>query len=757
MRLLSIKVILYSLSIFLLGCQNKSSNTAWKSYSGDASIEAKVDSLLSLMTIEEKIGQLTQFSGQGTVTGPQINDDFKEYMDKGQVGSMFNVVGAKGLRQLQEHALKHSRLKIPILFAADVIHGFKTTFPMPLAESCSWDLELMEKSARISAIEATAAGLCWTFAPMIDISRDPRWGRVMESAGEDVYFTNLVAAAKVKGYQGISSYKDFSDPHTMLACAKHFVGYGAGLAGRDYHSVDMSDRTLRETYLPPFKSAVDNGVATFMTSFNTLNGVPATGNKYIFKDILRDEWNFKGGVVTDYTAINELVPHGYAQDLKEAANKALNAGIDMDMNGAAFIQHLKTLLDEGKVTEEQINVAASRMLELKFLLGLFDDPFKYLDEKREKENTMKPEFLAEALKNAERSIVLLKNEKVLPLASTTSKRVALIGPMIKERRSLNGEWAIQGDRRLSTTVYEGLTEKYKNAKFTYAQGATLTGDVDRKEINKAVAVAKNSDLVIMALGEDFNWSGEAASRTDIQIPLAQKELLRAVKKTGKKIVLVLLNGRPLDLSWEDENVDAIVEAWYPGIKAGDAIANILSGDYNPSAKLTMTFPRNVGQIPIYYNTLNTGRPHDHSDPKDYTSFYLDVPNSPLYPFGYGLSYSTFKYHDAKLSNTTLSANGKVTASIKVTNESDVDGEEIVQLYIQDVAASVAQPIKSLKGFEKLSIQKGQTIDVQFEITPEMLAILDIDMNKVTEEGKFNIWIAPHAEYDGNLMQLNYTE
>ncbi|WP_281615978.1 beta-glucosidase BglX [Flammeovirga sp. SubArs3] len=729
----------------LLSCEQKKKDFDWESYSQDPLIEGKVDSVLSLMTLEEKIGQMTQFSGHGTLTGPQINDDFKEYLEKGQVGSMFNVFGAEGLRKLQEQAMKHSRLQIPILFAADVVHGYKTTFPMPLAESCSWDLDLMEKSARIAAIEATSAGISWTFAPMIDIARDPRWGRVMEGAGEDVFLGKEIAKARVNGFQGIKSYKDFSEMHTMLACAKHFIGYGAAEAGRDYNAVDVSDRVLRETYLPPFKTSVENKVATFMTSFNTVSGVPATGNKYLFKDILRGEWDFKGMVVTDYTAINEMIPHGYAEDLKQAAEKALNAVIDMDMNGAAYIQNLKKLVDEGAVTEGQIDVAVARILELKFLLGLFEDPYRYMNTKREAENTMKEEFLVEALKGAERSIVLLKNEKeLLPLAENTNKRVGLIGPMIKDRKSLNGEWAIQGDRSKSVTVYEGVTNLFSNAKFSYAKGADLMGGSDAKEIQKAVRVAQKSDIVFLALGEDFNWSGEAASRTDIRIPKAQRELMHAIKKTGKPIVLILLNGRPLDLSWEDQNVDAIVEAWYLGIKTGDAIANVLAGKYNPSAKLTMTFPRNVGQVPIYYNALNTGRPFDQNNPQDYKSFYLDVENSPLYPFGYGLSYTSFEYVDMQLSTDELKEGGTIQASVTVKNTGKYDGEEVVQLYTQDIFASVAQPVKQLKGFQKIKLKKGESKKVIFDITPDMLSILDINKNIVTEEGKFKVWIAPNS-------------
>ncbi|AZQ64969.1 beta-glucosidase BglX [Flammeovirga pectinis] len=758
--------ILYSISIFiafqflLLSCNEKDSSLSnWKSYSGDKEIEQKVDSVLSLMTLEEKIGQMTQFSGHGTLTGPQINDDFKQYLEKGLVGSMFNVFGSEGLIKLQKQAMEHSRLHIPILFAADVIHGYETTFPIPLAESCSWDLELMKRSARISAIEATAAGISWTFAPMVDIARDPRWGRALEGAGEDVFLSTQVAVARVQGFQGINSYKDFSKNNTMLACTKHFAAYGAALAGRDYNSVDISDRTLRDTYLPPFHATVDAGVATFMTAFNTLNGVPSTGNKYLFSDILRGEWDFRGAVVTDYTAINEMIPHGFAKDLKQASELAVNAGIDMDMNGAAFIQNLKELVEEGKVKESTINNATARILELKFMLGLFDDPYRYMNQEREDALLSAPEHLEEALKNAERSIVLLKNDKgVLPLKTSKRKRVALIGPMIKERNSLNGEWAIKGKREKSVTLFEGIKNKYKNSSvtFQYAKGASLMGDANSKEAREAVKLAYKSDVLVVALGEEYNWSGEAASRSDITIPKAQKELLKALKKTGKPIILVLLNGRPLDLSWEDENIEAIVEAWYPGTRAGDAVANVLSGGYNPSAKLTMTFPRNVGQVPIYYNALNTGRPFDQNNPQDYKSFYLDVANTPLYPFGYGLSYSEFTYSNLKLSKKKFKHGETITASIDVKNVSNVDGEEIVQLYLQDVFASVAQPVKNLKGFKKIALKKGETKTVSFTITEELLKIIDIDSKYTAEVGEFNLWIGKSSNDSKQQTKFTYS-
>ncbi|WP_010664649.1 beta-glucosidase BglX [Marinilabilia salmonicolor] len=744
----------------------------WKSYSGDPVIERKVDSVLNLMTLEEKIGQMNQYSGNFATTGEVADTKSGEYLKKGMIGSTFNVFGADHLRMLQEQNLKHSRLKIPMLFAADVIHGLETTFPIPLAEACSWDLELMEKSARIAAEEATASGVAWNFAPMIDIGRDPRWGRVMEGAGEDVYLATQVARARVIGFQGIEDYTDLSQSNTMMATSKHFVGYGAALAGRDYQSVDMSERELHETFLPPFKATVDEGVASFMTAFNDLNGVPCTGNQYLFKEILRDRWGFGGMVVTDYTAIMEMVAHGFAKDLKHAAELAIDAGIDMDMISEAFVTHLKELVEEGDVSEEQIDVAVSRILEMKFLLGLFDDPFRYFDAERQQEVVMNPEHLKTAREAAQRSIVLLKNEgNVLPLDKNTSKRVALIGPFVKERESLNGEWAIKGDRNKSVTLLEGLEEKYDGSRveFTYAQGTTLplidrstqkvsvTEVPDRRGFAEAVNVARNSDVIMVAMGENYHWSGEAASRTDITLPGNQRELLKELKKTGKPIVLVLFNGRPLDLSWEEENVDAIVEAWYPGMMSGHAVADILSGDYNPSAKLVMTFPRNVGQIPIFYNMKNTGRPFDAEHPADYRSSYIDSPNTPLFPFGYGLSYTTFEYANAKISSDKFQSGSSLTASVEVTNTGDLDGEEVVQLYLRDRVGSVVRPVKELKGFEKIHLKAGETKTVEFSIDEEMLKMYNIDMEWVAEPGEFDLWIATSSADESNHLEFSLVE
>lgn len=733
------------------------SSKSWKSYSGDKNVERRVDSVLSLMTLEEKIGQMTQFSADWDITGPVMNNNFEPYLKKGLVGSIFNAVSVDGVRKLQEMALAESRLKIPVLFGYDVVHGYKTIFPMPLAESCSWDLELMKKTAQIAAEEAAAEGLQWTFAPMVDITRDARWGRVMEGAGEDVYLGSLIAEAKVKGFQG-EGVADLKNINTVLACAKHFAAYGAAEAGRDYNTTDMSDRTLREIYFPPFEAAHKAGVATFMTAFNEIGGVPCTASKYLYTDVLRDEWNFNGLVVTDYTAINELVPHGVARDDAQAAELAANAGVDMDMTGGVYIKHLMKLVEEGKVSEATIDNAVRRVLEMKFLLGLFDDPYRYLDNEREKNTIMKPEFLQVAREAAAGSMVLLKNDDgYFPIDRTKARTIALIGPMIKEQNSLNGEWAGRGVRGQSVTLYTGLMEKYKDSavKFVYAEGCDLTTG-NEAGFAQALSAARSADVVLVAMGEDFNWSGEAACRSDIKLPGAQQQLLKELKKTGKPIGLVLVNGRPLDLSWEAENVDAILEAWYPGTMAGHAMADIIAGDYNPSGKLTMSFPRNVGQLPLYYNHKNTGRPIDPKNPKvDYRSFYLDVPNTPLYPFGYGLSYTSFEIRNMKLDKEVLKGGEALKVTAEVANTGNYDGEQVVQLYIRDLAGSVTRPVKELKGFEKVTLKKGETKTVQFEITPEMLAFYDINMDFKAEEGDFKVWIAADSADETNEAGFSY--
>lgn len=737
----------------------KASAGEWKSFSGDKQIEQRVDSVLQLMTLDEKIGQMAQFSCNWDVTGPIMADDFEPYLRKGLVGSIFNAYTVDGVRKLQEMALAESRLKIPVLFGYDVIHGFRTIFPMPLAEASSWDLELMKESAAIAAEEASAEGIHWTFAPMVDIARDARWGRVMEGAGEDPYLGSLIAKARVEGFQGGKDWQSLKNLNTVLACCKHFAAYGAAEAGRDYNSAELSLNTLMNFYMPPYQAANEAGVATYMASFNEIGGVPSTASKFLFTDLLRNEWGFKGFVVTDYTGINELVPHGVAKDEKEAGELAVNAGIDMDMTGAVFSKYMKKSVEEGKVTEETIDDAVRRILEMKFLLGLFDDPYRYLDKEREKNTRMKPEFLQAARETAARSIVLLKNEKnFFPITKTKPLTVALIGPMVKDKINQNGEWAGKGDREQSVSLFEGLTKKYTGTKvkFIYAVGCDLTTD-NRQGFTEAIATALRADVVLVAMGEDFNWSGEAASRTNIKLPGVQQELLKELKKTGKPVGIVLMNGRPLDLSWEDANVDAIMEAWYLGTMAGHGLADVIAGDYNPSGRLTMSFPRTVGQLPLYYNHKNTGRPLPANDPKmDYKSSYLDMANTPLYPFGYGLSYTSFAIRNMKLDKNKIGKGETITVTADVANIGKADGATVAQLYIRDLVGSVTRPVKELKGFNKIMLKAGEEKPVSFTITEAELAFYGLDMKKKAEAGDFTVWVGANSADESNQSSFVYT-
>ena len=739
-----------------LACSSPSGSSKWQSFSGDKNIERKVDSVLALMTLEEKIGQMSQFSANWDITGPVMPDDFQPYLEKGLVGSVFNAVTVPGVRKMQEIAVKKTRLGIPILFGYDVIHGYKTIFPMPLGEACSWDLELMKKTAAIAAEEAAADGIKWTFAPMVDITRDPRWGRVMEGAGEDPFLGSAIAKARVEGFQGGSDWHSLSKTNTVLACVKHFAAYGASESGRDYNTAELSQHTLWNAYLPPYKAAIDAGVGSVMASFNEVNGIPATANKYLMTDVLRRQWGFKGFVVTDYTGINELVPHGIAEDEKHAAELAVNAGIDMDMTGSTFIKYLKKSVEEGKVSEAAIDNAVRHILELKFVLGLFDDPYKFLDENRAKNTIQKPEFMQVAREAVAGSVVLLKNQnQLLPIEPQTAKKVALIGAMMKDSINVNGEWQGRGDRNQSVSLYKGLKEVYKGSavQFSYAEGCTLTSNTP-ESIAKAVATAKAADMVLVALGEDFNWSGEAACLTDIRLKEAQRQLLAALKQTGKPIALVVFSGRPLALSWEDANVDAILQVWFPGTQSGYGIADVLSGAYNPSGRLVMTFPRNVGQIPIYYNQKATGRPADPANPDvDYHSKYEDSPLTPLYPFGYGLSYTTFAVKNAKLSSPTMAKGGKLTITAEVSNTGKRDGATVVQLYIRDRVGSVTRPVKELKGFERVVLKAGETKTVSFEITEELLSFYNAELKKVSEPGKFTVWVGQHSADNSNEMSF----
>ncbi|WP_074409762.1 MULTISPECIES: glycoside hydrolase family 3 N-terminal domain-containing protein [Aquimarina] len=730
-------LLIISLGVFCFSCKNKIKSPGLSGQ--DTQIEHKIDSLMALMTLEEKIGQTVLYSSGADVTGPVLDKNYVEYLKKGQVGAIFNATGSAYTRKLQKIAVEETRLGIPLLFGYDVIHGYKTIFPIPMGEASSWDLELMEKSARIAAIEASVEGLHWTFAPMVDIARDPRWGRISEGAGEDTYLGSLIAKARVKGFQG----NDLSNKNTILACAKHYAAYGAAQAGRDYHTVDMSMNTLRNVYLPPFKAALDAGAATFMTSFNELNGIPATGNTFLLDQVLRKEWGFNGFVVTDYTSINEMVPHGYAEDLKHAGELAMNAGVDMDMQGGVYKNYMKQSIQEGKIEESRLNKAVKDILRLKYKLGLFEDPYKYCNEEQEAKVILNDNHLEAARDAARKSIVLLKNkDEVLPLHK--EKKIALIGPLANDEFHIIGNWAAHGNREgVAVSVKEAL--EAKESLFTYAKGCEVV-EGDTSNFAEAVKTAQNADVVVMVMGELENMSGEAASRTSIKLPGHQQELIAEIKKTGKPIVLVLLNGRPLDLSWENETVDAIVEAWFPGTSGGHAITDVLFGDYNPSGKLTVTFPRNIGQIPVFYNMKNTGRPVDleGANPR-FVSRYLDVDNSPLFPFGYGLSYTTFKYSDVTLDSNVLTPNSKIKITASITNTGNYDGEEIAQLYIKDRFGSITRPVKELKGFKKVFLKKGETKTIEFILTANDLKFYDSTINFVNEKGDYDLFVGGSSD------------
>ena len=749
----SIISLMGTLAMMLLASCGSPSTGSWVSYSGDRQVERRVDSVLQLMTLEEKIGQMTQFSANWSITGPVMSDDFKPYLEKGLIGSIFNATSVEGIRRMQQIAVDSTRLGIPILFGQDVIHGYKTIFPIPLAEACSWDLEMMRRTAEIAAIEAASDGINWTFAPMVDIGRDARWGRVMEGAGEDPYLGSRVAEARVAGFQGGVDGKALGEVHTLLATGKHLAAYGAAEAGRDYHTAELSEHTLRNVYLPPYEAAAKAGVGTFMASFNEINGVPATGDRWLMTDILRGEWGFRGFVVSDYTGVNELVPHGFAEDEQHAAELAVHAGIDMDMTGATFIKHLTQSVEEGKVPEQTIDNAARRILEMKFLLGLFDDPYRYLNEERARKNSMTPEFMETARKAVAASVVLLKNEdNLLPIPKEKAVTLALVGPLMNDSINLNGEWAGLGDRNKSVPILKGLTEKYKDSavKLIYAEGSSID-ETTPARIVEAVSAARRADIVVAAVGESYHWSGEAAVRTDIRLPEAQRQLLEALKETGKPIVLVNLSGRPLDLSREEEEMDAILQAWFPGTQGGHGIADVIAGDYNPSARLVMSFPRNVGQLPIYYNRKNTGRPVDLNDERvDYKSNYLDSSITPLYPFGYGLSYTTYVISDLALDKSSMKAvDDRITVTATVQNSGEREGEMVVQLYVRDLVGSVTRPVKELKGFQKIALKAGESRQVTFELRAEELAFYGIDMKKKTEPGSYKLWVAQNSDDNGN--------
>lgn len=707
----------------------------------DKKIEKRVDSLLKLMTLEEKVGQLNQYSGR-EVTGPlsekktnQLND-----LKSGWVGSMLNVRGVKDTREIQSVALQ-SRLKIPLLFGLDVIHGYKTVFPIPLAEAASWDLELMQQSAHIAAKEAAAAGIHWTFAPMVDIGRDPRWGRVMEGAGEDTYLGSLIAAARVRGFQG----EKLGNTDAVMACAKHFAAYGAAIAGRDYNAVDMSDHQLWETYLPPFKSAVDANVATFMNSFNTLNGIPATGNSYLQRDILKGKWNYKGFVVSDWGSIGEMITHGFAANDTEAALKAITAGSDMDMESRAYKTSLVNLVQTGKVEVKLLDEAVRRILYKKFELGLFDNPYKFSDVAREEQvlTNMQQQHQAFAREVARRSIVLLKNNnQTLPL-SGNKKTLAVIGPLVKAKRDMDGSWTVSSDSSLIISLWEGLNNIAAD-QMLYAKGCDINSN-SMEGFAEAINIAKQSDVVIMALGESWDMSGEAKSRTDISIPGKQTELFHAVKATGKPVIVVLMGGRPMVFNEIADNADAIVLAWWLGNQAGTAITDVLYGYYNPSGKLPVTFPRNAGQIPISYASYNTGRPVKNDKDTRYKSAYIDAPNSPRYTFGHGLSYTTFTYGNLVVNKTKINSADSIRISFTLTNSGKVAGEEIVQLYLRDRVSSVVRPVMELKDFKKVLLDKGESKPVSFIINKEKLSFYNGQLKWVAEPGEFDIMIGSSSD------------
>lgn len=740
----------------------KKTNSFASTPSKNNAIERKVDSVLRLMTLEEKVGQMNQYNGFWDVTGPTPAEGQAalkyENLKKGLVGSMLNVKGVKDTRALQKIAVEQTRLGIPLLFGFDVIHGYKTISPIPLAEAASWDMEAMRRSAEIAAAEAAASGLHWTFAPMVDISRDARWGRVMEGAGEDPYLGSQIAIARVKGFQG-DHFTEFS----VAACTKHFAGYAFAESGRDYNTVDISDNTLHNIILPPFKATIEAGVKTFMNSFNELEGIPATGNAYLQRELLKKEWNFDGFVVSDWGSLAEMIPHGYAKDLKQATEFAANAGSDMDMESYGYVTYLAGLVKEGKVSEAHINDAVRRILKLKFELGLFDNPYKYCDEAREKATIGKPEFQEGVLDMARKSIVLLKNDKELLPLRKAGQKIAVIGALANDKTSPLGSWRIGADDNTAISVLEGLA-KYSGNTITYEKGAdVVTGPTlfpkelninttDKSGFDKAVALAKKSDVVVMVLGEHGLHSGEGRSRSELDLPGVQQELLEAVYAVNPNIVLVLNNGRPLALPWADAHIPAIVEAWQLGTQSGNAIAQVLYGDYNPSGKLPMTFPRNVGQVPIYYNHKNTGRPSTNDPQSVFWSHYTDVSNTPLYPFGYGLSYAKFAYSDLKISAPSFSGDGKLTVTVKVKNTSNVTGKEVVQLYIRDLFASVTRPVKELKGFELTEIKAGETKTISFTIDQKLISFYTANKKWEAEPGDFKVMVGGSS---ATVLEANF--
>lgn len=717
-----------------------------------------IDQLMKKMTLEEKIGQLNLPVTGEITTGQAKSSDVAKRIRNGEVGGLFNLKGVERIREVQRQAVEESRLGIPLLFGMDVIHGYETIFPIPLGLSCTWDMKAIEESARIAAVEASADGISWTFSPMVDVSRDPRWGRVSEGNGEDPFLGAAIARAMIRGYQG----KDMSRNDEIMACVKHFALYGASEAGRDYNTVDMSRQRMFNEYMLPYQAAVEAGVGSVMASFNEVDGVPATGSKWLMTDVLRKQWGFDGFVVTDYTGINEMIDHGMG-DQQTVAALALNAGVDMDMVSDAFSGTLKKSVEEGKVSAATIDAACRRILEAKYKLGLFDDPYKYCDVNRPKKQIFTKEHRAIARKTASESFVLLKNEGVLPLSKKGT--IAVVGPLANTRSNMPGTWSVAAVLDNAPSLVEGLREVVGDrAKVVTAKGSNLIGDADyekratmfgrelhrdnrtdRELLDEALKVAAGADVIVAALGESSEMSGESSSRTNLEMPDVQRALLQELLKTGKPVVLVLFTGRPLVLTWEEEHVPAILNVWFGGSEAAYAISDVLFGDVNPSGKLTATFPQNVGQIPLFYNHKNTGRPLQEGRWfEKFRSNYLDVSNEPLYPFGYGLSYTTFAYSDIHLSSTEMSADGKLTATVTVTNTGSRDGAEVVQLYIRDLVGSVTRPVKELKGFEKIFLKAGESRKVSFSITPELLKFYNYDLQFVCEPGDFDVMIGGNS-------------
>jgi len=739
--------------------------------STDAKMNSFIDGLMKKMTMEEKLGQLNLPGSGDIVTGQASSSDIGKKIREGKVGGLFNIKGVEKIRAVQEIAVTQSRLKIPLIFGMDVIHGYQTVFPIPLGLSATWDMKLIEQSARIAAVEATADGICWNFSPMVDIARDPRWGRVSEGNGEDPYLGSQIARAMVRGYQG----KDLALNNTMMACVKHYALYGAAEAGRDYNTTDMSRIRMFNEYLQPYKAAIDEGVGSVMTSFNEVDGIPATANKWLMTDLLRTQWGFKGFVVTDYTAINEMSNHGLG-DLKTVSALALKAGVDMDMVGEGFLTTLAQSLKEGKISLKQIDAACRRILVAKYQLGLFEDPFRYCDINRSKTEIFSTAHRKTAREIAAQSFVLLKNQQnVLPLKKTGT--VAVIGPLADNKSNMPGTWSVAADFTKATSVLTGLKEVAgSNVKFLYAKGSNLDADSMYEEratmfgktlnrdsrpadvmLKEAVEVASQSDVILAVLGESAEMTGEASSRSEIGIPKLQQDLLKELLKTGKPVVLVLFTGRPLTLSWEDKNVPAILNVWFGGTETGYAVADVIFGDVNPSGKLPSTFPQNVGQVPLYYNHKNTGRPLPEGKWfQKFVSNYLDVSNDPLYPFGYGLSYTTFTYSDIKISNLSPKGNQQIKASVTVTNSGSFSGMEVVQLYIRDIVGTVTRPVKELKGFQKIALKPGESKTVSFDITPEDLKFYNNELKYAWEEGEFQIMIGGNSR-DAKSVKINWAK